>query len=294
MLRENLDTVLKYLLEFKKHEYVQTQYPGPRLDINADILPPKKNLVCHSVSQTVPVDIITNNSKEISNLTLHKNIYDINNVKENKSEIIHRIRRYLDKKSKEIKKSTSKIKNIFKNKKYVTKKDFNAYKKNVLIKPKDNNLKTRKRRTIHNLLRNDRFSERVKRKETLEKLILKLKQSHHKSHNDPAHGDAALKARFLFKSCMNHGILQKRGHQPLLDLLDVFGGWPILKPNWNAQNFDWLELMAQLRLYNNDILISEWVGPDIKNSDEFVIQFDQTSLGKYILIICLLMRAINK
>ncbi|KAI5652041.1 peptidase family m13 domain-containing protein [Phthorimaea operculella] len=73
--------------------------------------------------------------------------------------------------------------------------------------------------------------------------------------------------------------LSKRGHQPLLDLINLLGGWPMLNPSWDSSKFDWLELMAKLRLYNNDILISEWVGPDIKNSDEFVIQFDQTSLG---------------
>ena len=60
--------------------------------------------------------------------------------------------------------------------------------------------------------------------------------------------------------------------EPLLELLDELGGWPILRPEWSPEKFDWLLLIAQLRLYNNDILISEWVGPDIKNSDQYVIQ----------------------
>lgn len=67
--------------------------------------------------------------------------------------------------------------------------------------------------------------------------------------------------------------------RPLIRLLDQLGGWPILKSNWDPDKFDWLRLTAQLRLYNNEVLISEWVGPDIKNSDKYVIQFDQTSLG---------------
>ena len=29
---------------------------------------------------------------------------------------------------------------------------------------------------------------------------------------------------------------------------------------------------GELRLYNNDILISLWVGPDGKNSDQYVVQ----------------------
>ncbi|XP_011629585.1 neprilysin-4-like isoform X2 [Pogonomyrmex barbatus] len=91
--------------------------------------------------------------------------------------------------------------------------------------------------------------------------------------------DATVKAKYLFQSCMNHDILKQRMEQPLIRLLDYLGGWPILRPDWNPDKFDWLLLTAQLRLYNNDVLISEWVGPDIKNSDKYVIQFDQTSLG---------------
>lgn len=69
-------------------------------------------------------------------------------------------------------------------------------------------------------------------------------------------------------------ILEQRMERPLIQLLDELGGWPILRPNWDPEKFDWLLLVAQLRLYNNDILISEWVAPDIKNSDQYVIQVE--------------------
>ncbi|XP_054269919.1 neprilysin-4-like isoform X2 [Macrosteles quadrilineatus] len=98
---------------------------------------------------------------------------------------------------------------------------------------------------------------------------------------DPTSDDPEpyVKTKNLYRSCMNEEMLEHRREKPLMELLDSLGGWPIISPCWNQSNFDWLELMARLRLYNNDILISEWVGPDIKNSDEYVIQFDQTSLG---------------
>lgn len=67
--------------------------------------------------------------------------------------------------------------------------------------------------------------------------------------------------------------------QPLVRLLDELGGWPILRPDWDPDKFDWLLLTAQLRLYNNDVLISEWVGPDIKNSDKYVIQVTRLALS---------------
>ncbi|KAI4470500.1 zinc metalloprotease family m13 neprilysin-related [Holotrichia oblita] len=91
--------------------------------------------------------------------------------------------------------------------------------------------------------------------------------------------DPIKKAKFLYKSCMKEDIINQRGAKPLLHLLSELRGWPILEKNWDASNFDFIWLVAQLRLYNNDILISEWIGPDIKNSDEYVIQIDQTSLG---------------
>lgn len=87
------------------------------------------------------------------------------------------------------------------------------------------------------------------------------------------------KARHLFASCMNDEVLNKRGIEPLLKLLRSLGGWPVLDDNWNASAFDWIKLAGELRLYNNDVFIMQWVGPDIKNSDEYIIQFDQTSLG---------------
>uniref|UniRef100_A0A182Q8N3 Peptidase M13 N-terminal domain-containing protein n=1 Tax=Anopheles farauti TaxID=69004 RepID=A0A182Q8N3_9DIPT len=92
--------------------------------------------------------------------------------------------------------------------------------------------------------------------------------------------DAETKARQLFVSCMNYELIERRGLEPLRALLHQLGGWPVLEPDtWDETNFDWLNLTAALRRYNNDVLIVEWVGPDIKNSDENIVQFDQTSLG---------------
>lgn len=112
-------------------------------------------------------------------------------------------------------------------------------------------------------------------KNLLEEPIMK----DYENSDDDDDDDAVVKAKHLFQSCMNNDILEKRLEKPLLAILEELGGWPILSPNWNPKEFDWLLLTAQLRLYNNDILISYWVGPDIKDSDQYIIQFDQTSLG---------------
>ncbi|XP_068156294.1 neprilysin-4 isoform X2 [Drosophila tropicalis] len=94
----------------------------------------------------------------------------------------------------------------------------------------------------------------------------------------PIH-DAQVKAKNLYKSCVNSQLLASRGLEPLHTLIRQLGGWPVLDRDWNPENFNWQHLAATLRRYNNDILIVQWVGADIKNSEENIIQFDQTGLG---------------
>lgn len=68
------------------------------------------------------------------------------------------------------------------------------------------------------------------------------------------------------------GTIERRGDDPLLELLDKLGGWPVLEPNWNASQFDWVQLSAKLRVYYNDILILHWVGQDFMVSSNYIIQ----------------------
>lgn len=90
---------------------------------------------------------------------------------------------------------------------------------------------------------------------------------------------AVIKAKLLYQSCINDRLLRKRGARPLLKILDRLGGWPVLGNRAYASHKDWIDIVGFLRVLNNDILISEWVGPDLMNSEENVIQLDQTSLG---------------
>lgn len=421
MLRENLDTVLKDLLEFKKYENIDSKYPGTHLDLQnlqknflKNILPnrahtdikskfhhPKfpydiKDTLSQDILGSSEFDITTknpaptldytdaetpsspeglrsalefettkyvdlDNSPSTKTITVSKKkkkweksketvIHSIltymhlNNStnKPDKSEIVYRIRRYLNRELKRVPLQNRSVKHkihhyFFNNKhdhvKRFYKFDTTVTRNNILKstynnkinnlntshielsnfpKPKFRKIPKSKRMKIgrklqmynkRNFIPLNRKRQTRKAKESTElKPVIQSQSSvsspftetttesslfEEKPFNlvqqDLAKGDAALKARFLFKSCMNYEILEKRGHQPLLDLLNLLGGWPILDHKWKDDEFSWIELMAKLRLYNNDILISEWVGPDIKNSDEFVIQFDQTSLGTMIL-----------
>ncbi|XP_047995531.1 neprilysin-4-like [Leguminivora glycinivorella] len=264
MLRENLDAVLKDLLEF--HEPFPSKYPGANLDVNYGFLnTTKTNRYQNTNNDNNKLHIDTmdiSNFGEILNSSIDGRYrYDWIKTDQEKPEIVNRIHTLFHRKERDLfkKANNTKPKNLLQ----------------ILKKKRKGNIV----KHVHNKIDSDISEKHGKRKKrSLKGKLTKLKSLLQKDDFTKT-DDAALKAKFLFKSCMNYEILQKRGHQPLLDLLNLFGGWPILDSIWLPLSFDWLDVMAKLRLYNNDILISEWVGPDIKNSDEYVIQFDQTSLG---------------
>lgn len=54
-------------------------------------------------------------------------------------------------------------------------------------------------------------------------------------------------------------------------LLKQLGGWPVADRDWKEEEFDLIELLSKLRMFNNKILIDQWVGPDDKNSHVNII-----------------------
>ncbi|CAL4124487.1 unnamed protein product, partial [Meganyctiphanes norvegica] len=87
-------------------------------------------------------------------------------------------------------------------------------------------------------------------------------------------------AKMLYQGCMNTNDIETLGAKPLLELLRDLGGWPVLDgDDWNETGFNWVEQMAWLRTFNNDILISEWVAADITNSSNHIVLLDQADLG---------------
>ncbi|KAL5013750.1 hypothetical protein ScPMuIL_008020 [Solemya velum] len=88
-------------------------------------------------------------------------------------------------------------------------------------------------------------------------------------------------AKYLYQSCVNETVIDERGLQPVYTLLEELGGWPVtgMNSSWEPEKFDLIALMVELRLYNNKIIIDQWVSADDKNSEVNIIQLDQPDLG---------------
>ena len=64
--------------------------------------------------------------------------------------------------------------------------------------------------------------------------------------------------------------------EPLREVIETLGGWPVATPGWdeNNESVPSLEkLLAMLkRKFTLGVLLEEWIGPDDKHSEDNVIQ----------------------
>jgi len=67
-------------------------------------------------------------------------------------------------------------------------------------------------------------------------------------------------------------LIEERKGAPLVELLSILGGWPVLNDSWDATKFDMENLLGQLKLIGNVVLVNLAVGPDAKDSSVNVIQ----------------------
>ncbi|XP_018603852.2 neprilysin-like isoform X2 [Scleropages formosus] len=101
----------------------------------------------------------------------------------------------------------------------------------------------------------------------------------------PAGGgsDALTKARTLFKSCTDESNVESRGGRPLLGMLGDILEWPVATDSWDdSYGANWTLESAIARLnekYRMQVLINFFVGTDDRDSNAYIIHFDQPSLG---------------
>ncbi|KAI5630581.1 VLP3p-6 [Venturia canescens] len=85
----------------------------------------------------------------------------------------------------------------------------------------------------------------------------------------------------LYNSCMDKGMIEARGLEPLKNTLKTLGGWPVIDgPRWDESAFDWVKAIEPFRKVGHSTnLINLKIITDPKNATRHVIALDQPSLG---------------
>uniref|UniRef100_UPI00358F2340 membrane metallo-endopeptidase-like 1 isoform X2 n=1 Tax=Myxine glutinosa TaxID=7769 RepID=UPI00358F2340 len=94
----------------------------------------------------------------------------------------------------------------------------------------------------------------------------------------PDYGDreAVKKAKMLYRSCINESQIEKRDSEPLLDIMEDIGDWPVAQDTWNTKYESRWRLDAMLPLLNTNFgerpVIDMFVGVDDKDSRKHIIR----------------------
>ncbi|XP_061114029.1 membrane metallo-endopeptidase-like 1 [Conger conger] len=95
--------------------------------------------------------------------------------------------------------------------------------------------------------------------------------------------EAFSKAKTLYNSCMNESLIEQRDSQPLIELIDTIGGWPVASDDWNgtaAKEWSLEDALATLNArFHKKVLLDMFVWTDDRDSSHHIIYIDQPGLG---------------
>lgn len=87
-------------------------------------------------------------------------------------------------------------------------------------------------------------------------------------------------AKYLYKACMNKTLIEERGLKPLLNILERFGGWPVIEGDeWNDNgDWGWTWAIKQFRKvgYSMDYIFDFSIGIDLQKTVSRVIDVSVT------------------
>lgn len=87
--------------------------------------------------------------------------------------------------------------------------------------------------------------------------------------SDPRESKPFRLAKDYNAACLNKEVIEQRGIKPLADLLEAFGGWPVIKgDSWMEHNWFWIEVIKKFRRMglSTNIVFTTYVSTDLKNS----------------------------
>ncbi|XP_033611166.1 neprilysin-4 isoform X1 [Cryptotermes secundus] len=111
----------------------------------------------------------------------------------------------------------------------------------------------------------------------MEKVDFELKEIL-EAGDDPDEPFPVRAAKRTYQACMDTDYVESEGLEPLLDIIESLGDWPMASDTWKEEDFNWQKAIAELnRHLGLSPLVSLIVYLDRKNSTHSVITIDQSS-----------------
>lgn len=84
----------------------------------------------------------------------------------------------------------------------------------------------------------------------------------------------------FFHTCMDTETLNQTGIIPMVELLNKYGGWPVITEHWNDANWDWLKVKQQT-FHDGFWIMTDQFDDLVELILTFLIQPDKENSSKY-------------
>lgn len=80
-------------------------------------------------------------------------------------------------------------------------------------------------------------------------------------------------AKMFAKTCLDEKTLNEKGITPMVEILDRYGGWPVVQGNdWKSDNWNWYEMMKRIsRDGLEDLILGYYISADLKNTNRRIL-----------------------
>lgn len=92
------------------------------------------------------------------------------------------------------------------------------------------------------------------------------------------HPKAVIDAAILFQGCLDEGARERQGLNPVRNILNSVGGWPMINPQWNNTDYKWYKQVARLK---RTLGIEAIISVDTENMEllRYIIALEKPPFG---------------
>ncbi len=82
---------------------------------------------------------------------------------------------------------------------------------------------------------------------------------------------SVLKAVTMYKSCLDTNTIEQLGIAPILDVVNDYGGWPMIDSTWTPNNYEIMDVVGRLSHLGVGVFIGSSVSPSFEDSTQNVL-----------------------
>ena len=70
----------------------------------------------------------------------------------------------------------------------------------------------------------------------------------------------------MYKSCLDMETIEKLGTRPVIDMVNDYGGWPMINPSWNSNGYDIMDIVGRLSQLGLGVFVNSQIRPSFDDS----------------------------